>query len=971
MSRRGNAVCLLLVATALALADAKQPALQSPAAPLSPYPDTVIATIAVGGDPTSAVSLPSGDFLYVGNETDNRVTVVRLADRTVIARISCGTAPWEVCCKPDGSAVYVSNLNSASVSVIRTADNRVIATVPVGYGPCLADVTPDGSFLYVTNSTSNTVSVIRTDNNQVIATVPVGSNPRSITCLPEGDYVYVGNRQSNDVSVIRTSDNTVVLTIPVNGGAHRLRATQDGRYVYVSLYGQNRLDVISTASNSVIGSITLPGTGVSICMLTGIPYAMVCCPNANQVAAINTADHTIVGIIQTGLAPWGITADTACRYVYTASRHSQDVTVIARRELHDASTCQVLAPRATVIAGSTITPKAVIVNRGATSETVPVTMGIGSTYHHTVTRTLLPGATDTVLFPTWTAAPVGTLPVTCFTSLAGDMSPANDTIRDSVTVVTTLPLDVAVDTILLPPARVDSGSQLAPKAVVTNLGELAAVFPVTMRIGDDYAWWVSETLAAGARDTVLFPTWTATRVGTFPIVCYTSLVGDQNRTNDTLQSAVIVETSPVIDVGITTILAPDSVVQESAIVVPKAIVRNYGTQSAAFPISFTIGSEYAAAINETLAAGGTDTVTFPVWRPATIGALALACYSALTGDQNPTNDTAAGSVRVLAMPRHDVGPDSLLWPSLVRPGDTVIPRVRIRNWGNQPERYFDVTCRIGLDYQSTRIVQTVLPAAGTVTQDFEPWIARPGTQAVTAITLLTNDNNPSNDTLVCSVPVQNQPQLQVEPNQSDRIPPGTSRTYWFWAMLAGDYGDTVELVRPSVPAGWSLALYDSTGTQPISSLGFVLPGRKTWFAATVQPPNDLGGETSGLGTIQVTIIGRLRRAPTVKDSVILALTLTPQLSVHNFPNPFCSQTTFVIGLPQPGRLSLTIHNRTGETIARLLDNEPTLAGIRRLDWQPINSLGQRLAPGTYDYVLDYRHDGITQRVRRKLVVTSE
>jgi YVTN family beta-propeller protein len=116
------------------------------------FPDSVVAEIPVDGDPTNVAALPNGEYLYVGNETVDYVTVVRLTDRTVIGTVATGASPWELTASPSGDYVYAANLNSNSVSVIRTSNNTVVATVPVGSSPCLVTFRPTGDFAYVANS---------------------------------------------------------------------------------------------------------------------------------------------------------------------------------------------------------------------------------------------------------------------------------------------------------------------------------------------------------------------------------------------------------------------------------------------------------------------------------------------------------------------------------------------------------------------------------------------------------------------------------------------------------------------------------------------------------------------------------------------------------------------------------------------------------------------------------------------------
>lgn len=937
----------------------------------SDYPDSVVGSIPVGGDPTNIVCLPSGDFLYVANETDNRVTVIKVADRQVVARVAAGSAPWEVTCSPDGRFVYAAELGSNAVGVISTATNTLVATVPTGGGPCLMAVTPDGAFVYATNSSSNSVSVIRTSDNHVIASVSVGSNPRGATCLPDGSRVYIGNNYSDDVSVIRTSDNTVVATIPVGGGAHRVAATLDGDYVYASLYGENKVAVIRTADNTVERTITVGGAAVGITMLPGTSYAYVACSGSNSVSVIRTTDHTVVTSVPVGHAPWGVTFPLSANFAYTADRYSDAVTIIARRRSYDVAAVELLAPSGTMDSGTTVVPRAVVRNNGAVSVTFPVTMRIGAGYSRTVNDTLSSGASDTVSFPAWTASPVGDLPVVCFTALIGDTFPANDTVRDTVRVMRVAPVDVAVNAILAPAGTVDSGRVLTPQAVVENRGTDTAEFPITFRIGATYAWVQPETLAAGESDTVSFPDWTASPLGNFPVICYTALAGDQNPANDTLRGSVTVERPLTLDVGVLAILAPQGTVDSNSVIAPLAIVRNLGTTDTVFAVTLLIGDDYSSTVTETLAARTSDTVGFVAWTPVVVGVYDIKCYTGLA-DENPANDTLRDSVTVIGATRHDVGPDSMLMPGATAyPGETINPQVRIHNWGNQTERYFDVALHIGTTYTSTKTVLAPIPMDGSTIVTFDPWVTEPGNYYPTAMTLLGSDANRHNDTLNSATLVFGWPGLVVEWDQSDVIKVGEGKTYRFWAEVQGDIGDTVRLIRPEVPAGWSLNLYDSAGVLPVSTLGFLPPYVRGWFCATVRAPASLAGDTGAINTSRFVIAGHTTRDTMTRDSAILTLTVAPELEVHNFPNPMQSLTTFIIGLPYAGTLTLTVFNRAGEVVAHLLDDESFAAGVHKLLWDATTDGNLRVAPGTYEYILDYSWQGNATRLRKKLVVTKE
>jgi flagellar hook assembly protein FlgD len=119
------------------------------------------------------------------------------------------------------------------------------------------------------------------------------------------------------------------------------------------------------------------------------------------------------------------------------------------------------------------------------------------------------------------------------------------------------------------------------------------------------------------------------------------------------------------------------------------------------------------------------------------------------------------------------------------------------------------------------------------------------------------------------------------------------------------------------------------------------------------------------------VAGHLGNDSMVADTALLNLMLVPDFSVHNFPNPFGDHTTFVIGLPADGEVSLTVYTRAGERVCRVLEREERPAGVHFVPWDAVNGNGRHVAPGTYEYVLDYVHQGETDRIHKRLVVRRE
>jgi len=68
---------------------------------------------------------------------------------------------------------------------------------------------------------------------------------------------------------------------------------------------------------------------------------------------------------------------------------------------------------------------------------------------------------------------------------------------------------------------------------------------------------------------------------------------------------------------------------------------------------------------------------------------------------------------------------------------------------------------------------------------------------------------------------------------------------------------------------------------------------------------------------------------------------------------------------------LTVYTRAGERVCRVLEAEDKPAGVHLVSWDAMNDRGRVVAPGTYEYVLDYVHQDKTDRIRKRLVVTRE
>lgn len=269
-------------------------------------------SVAVGSNPAKIspeITVDGVNYIYVANQGDNTVSVVRSSDKLQIDTIVVGSEPYDILpVEISGTTyLYVSNVLSNTISVIDTSDNSVAATIAVGVRPhSLAKI---GTDIYVTNTQSNTVSVIDTTDNTVSATVPVGLHPRGIVAY--GTDLYVANygdanySGGNYISVIDSSDNTVSDTIILSSSSYGpFEVTASSDRIYVSNERSNNVSVINPASNAITATINV-GSGPRAILSSG-SYVYVENFNDSTISVINTSNNAVIDSVVTGNAPMGM-----------------------------------------------------------------------------------------------------------------------------------------------------------------------------------------------------------------------------------------------------------------------------------------------------------------------------------------------------------------------------------------------------------------------------------------------------------------------------------------------------------------------------------------------------------------------------------------------------------------------------------------------------------------------------------------
>jgi PQQ-dependent catabolism-associated beta-propeller protein len=177
--------------------------------------------VKVGGEPEGVKASPDGKLVYVTSEVANLVHVIDVASRKVVRNIEVGHRPRRFLLT--GGELWVTNELDASVNVIRTSDNTVqarIAFLPPGMrpedvSPVGMALSPDGRTAYVALGRANHVAVVDVPSRQVKGYVLVGKRPWGVTVSRDGSRLYVANGQSDDLTIVDTGTLKGIRTVSV------------------------------------------------------------------------------------------------------------------------------------------------------------------------------------------------------------------------------------------------------------------------------------------------------------------------------------------------------------------------------------------------------------------------------------------------------------------------------------------------------------------------------------------------------------------------------------------------------------------------------------------------------------------------------------------------------------------------------------------------------------------------------------
>nr|MBD3621685.1 lactonase family protein [Sunxiuqinia sp.] len=136
-----------------------------------------------------------------------------------------GAGPRHFAFSPDGQFIYVMNELNSQVSVLKKQGEQFdllesVSTLPIDFegdnSGADIHVSADGRFVYSSNRGHNSIAVFSRDANgsiHLIETVPVeGEWPRNFSISPGGNYLLVANQHSNNITVFEIDSEAGILS---------------------------------------------------------------------------------------------------------------------------------------------------------------------------------------------------------------------------------------------------------------------------------------------------------------------------------------------------------------------------------------------------------------------------------------------------------------------------------------------------------------------------------------------------------------------------------------------------------------------------------------------------------------------------------------------------------------------------------------------------------------------------------------
>lgn len=311
---------------------------------------TLIRWIA-GGAPNDAGVVafsvsPQGKVL-VTNQAEDLVTIIDIATNLVARYIQAGVsnvfvqpphAPHNFTVDRERGFYYVNLVLAGKVLKYRLTDNTLIGEVSGILSPTQVTLSPGGDTAFVAQFAASTTA-IRMFNTRTMQLLSqeIGSQflkkPHGVQLTPDKKQLWVTGNLSDNILVVDMSDLSTSLIqlnnqLPGSGGEllpYQTVMTADNKRVYVSCQQSSEVRVVDRDSMKVVKVIGVGQWPLILAISPDNRFVYSANRNSNDVSVIRTADDTVVTTIaNVGPNPHGIDITADGHFAYVSCENVSD-----------------------------------------------------------------------------------------------------------------------------------------------------------------------------------------------------------------------------------------------------------------------------------------------------------------------------------------------------------------------------------------------------------------------------------------------------------------------------------------------------------------------------------------------------------------------------------------------------------------------------------------------------------------------
>lgn len=264
---------------------------------------SVVTQIGAGNTPGFVAVTPNGQFAYVANRDEGKVTVIDTQSNSPVAGITFdGGPPQFIAFAPDGRNAYVSVYNSDysinRVQILDVLRSKPGSVIDVGERPFALSVLPDASEVWVPSHNTGAIDIIDPTTN-TYEQLPVAKNPHWVTFTPDGRVAWIANHESNLLSAYDVRTRALLKEIPVGKSSHSVAVSPDGREVAVACFESDEVWFIDTTTFAVLRTVTVGDEPQDVAYTPDGRYLYVANVKSDSVSVIESGTSNITATVST------------------------------------------------------------------------------------------------------------------------------------------------------------------------------------------------------------------------------------------------------------------------------------------------------------------------------------------------------------------------------------------------------------------------------------------------------------------------------------------------------------------------------------------------------------------------------------------------------------------------------------------------------------------------------------------------